>query len=101
MVTKITSDDVSHIAGLAHIPVTNEEKKKLAVGFTQTICVVNELFIVDVTGIEPMYQVTGIVNAFREDVINEARMFTQKQALSNASNAHNGFFVVSQIIDQI
>lgn len=100
MITKFTPDDVSVVAKLAHIPVTEDEKKKLSEGFTQTLLVVNELFSVDVSGVEPLYQVTGIVNAFREDAVDESRMFSQKQALSNASNSVDGFFVVSRVIDQ-
>jgi Asp-tRNA(Asn)/Glu-tRNA(Gln) amidotransferase C subunit len=40
------------------------------------------------------------VNVLREDVVEEKRMFTQEEALSNAKKTHQGFFVVDQLIDQ-
>ena len=98
--TKITSDIVSHIAGLANIPVTKDESKKLADGFTQVLAVVDSLSTVDVTGVEPVGQVTGLENAIREDEVQEERMFTQEEALRNAPRTHNGYFVVDQILDK-
>lgn len=98
--TTFTPDDVQTIAGLAQIPVTDEEKKKLAEGFTTTIAVVEELNKVDVSQVTPTHQVTNLENVYREDVVDESRMFTQEQALANAPRKHDGFFVVNQVIDQ-
>jgi len=98
--TKITSEIVSHIGNLANIPVTDEESKKLADGFTTVLEVVDTLSTVDVTGVEPVGQVTGLENMTREDVVQEERMFTQEEALRNAPRTHNGYFVVDQILDK-
>jgi aspartyl-tRNA(Asn)/glutamyl-tRNA(Gln) amidotransferase subunit C len=99
MAKTFTSDDVSHIANLAKIPVTEEEKKKLAVGFNTTMKIVDTLFSVDVKGIQPTSQVTGLSNVFRDDVIDKSRMFTQDEALRNAPRKHNGYFEVDQILE--
>jgi aspartyl-tRNA(Asn)/glutamyl-tRNA(Gln) amidotransferase subunit C len=96
----ITSDTVSHIANLAQIPISKEEEKKLAEGFTTTLIVVDQLNTVDVTGVEPTSQVTGRTNVFREDVVDEKNILTQDKALSNAKKTHNGYFVVDQILEQ-
>ncbi len=95
-----TPGDVKKIADLAKIPVTPQEEQKLADGFNATMEVVDQLFKIDVSNIEPTSQVTGLTNVFREDEVDMTRMFTQEQALSNAKQTHNGFFVVPQIIDQ-
>src|SRR3989338_3562800 len=100
MATKFTTDDVTYIASLARIPVTDEEKKKLAAGFNTTIAVVDELQKVDVKNVEPTHQVTGRQNVYREDVIDEKRMLPQDKALMNAPRTHKGYFVVDQIIEQ-
>lgn len=92
--------DVKKIAALANIPVTSQEETQLADGFNTTMEVVDELFAVDVSGVEATSQVTGLTNIFREDEIDTTRTFTQDQALSNAKQTHNGFFVVPQIIAQ-
>jgi len=95
-----TPQDVRHIAVLANLPVTSAEEQKLADAFNATIAVVNQLFHIDVKEVASTYQVTGLVNVFREDEIETERMFTQQQALSNAPRTHNGFFVVDQIVEE-
>ena len=97
---QFTSGDVGHIAALAQIPVSEEEKNTLAKGFNTTIGVVNNLFKVDVKKVEPTHQVTGLENVFREDEIEPGRMFTQEEALQNAPRSHNGFFVVDQVLEE-
>ena len=96
----ITPSDVIHIAALAAIPVTDEETKKLADGFTTTLQVVEDLKTAQTGTIEPTHQVTGLENVLREDVVDEERMFTQEEALRNAPRTHDGFFVVDQILDR-
>ena len=92
-----TTDDVKKIAQLAQIPLKPDEEQSLALGFNTTIALVNRLFSIDVTGVEPTSQVTGLVNIYREDIIDPSRTFTQKEALANARRTHNGFFVAGQI----
>ncbi len=96
----ITTALVRHMALLANIPISADEEKKLADGFTATMKVVNQLNELNVTGVEPTHQVTGLTNVLREDVVDEDQMFTQEQALMNAKQTHNGFIVVDQILDQ-
>lgn len=97
---KVTSEQVFKIAELAHIPVNDEEAKKLAQGFTTTYEVVEGLNSADTSDMEQTQQVTGLENVTREDIIDEQRMFSQEEALRNASKTHNGFFVVSQVLDK-
>ena len=90
---------VEHIARLANIPVTPEEKKKLADGFNTVIGVLDQLKTIDTKNIEPTHQVTGLENITREDEVDVTRMFTQEQALANAPKKHNGFFVVDRVLE--
>jgi aspartyl-tRNA(Asn)/glutamyl-tRNA(Gln) amidotransferase subunit C len=94
----ISKDLVEHIAKLAKIPVSEIEKESLAEGFNKTLAVIDELFKVDVKKVEPTHQVTGLENILRDDVVNEKKMLSQEQALSNTENKHNGYFVVDQIL---
>jgi len=98
--TTFTTSDVRKIAGLANIPVTDEEAQDLAEGFTKTLKVVDTLSEVDVTGVTPTNQVTGLENVFREDEIDKTRIFTQEEALKNGKRVHKGFFVVDQVLEQ-
>jgi aspartyl-tRNA(Asn)/glutamyl-tRNA(Gln) amidotransferase subunit C len=95
---QVTLDQVKHVAGLAHIPVTNEEAKKLASAFAETLQVIENLKSVDVSQVEPTHQVTGLENVTRPDVVDHDRMLTQDQALANASQTHQGYFVVPRVL---
>ncbi len=90
---------VKHIAQLANIPISTAEESAFAEAFTETLVVVDELNEIDVTGVEPTHQVTGLTNVTRSDEVNEVTMFTQAQALANAKNSHDGYFVVPRVID--
>ncbi len=94
----ISKDLVDHIAKLAKIPVSEREKKELADGFNKTLTVIDELFKVDVAGVEPTHHVTGLENVLRDDVVDEKKMFSQEEALKNTKNKHNGYFIVDQIL---
>jgi aspartyl-tRNA(Asn)/glutamyl-tRNA(Gln) amidotransferase subunit C len=95
-----TSSDVAHIAKLASIPIKSDEAQKLATGFTTTMKVVDQLFSVDVTGVEPTHQVTGLTNITRKDEVDVERMFTQDHALQNAKRTYNGYFVADQVLEE-
>lgn len=98
--TSFHAADVKKIASLAHIPVNDEEAAELAEGFTKTLGVVDQLSNIDVTGIVPTSQVTGLENVFRDDEVDPTRMLSQEEALKNAKRTHNGYFVVDQILDE-
>ncbi len=91
---------VAKIANLSSIPVTEAEKKTLAAGFSTTLAVVDQLNMIDTTGIEATHQVTGLENILREDIVDTDRMFTQEQAIANASRTHQGYIVVDQLIGE-
>lgn len=91
---------VQHVAQLSNIPVLDEEAAKLEPQFEETLKVVAGLKHVDIQAVTPTFQVTGLENVWRDDVVNEAKMFSQQQALRNATQTHEGFFVVPQLINQ-
>src|SRR3989338_8888654 len=78
MASTMNPSIVHHIAQLANIPVTADEEKKLADGFTTTLAVVDELKKVNVKDVAPTHQVSGLVNVLREDTVDMDRMFTQE-----------------------
>ena len=65
----------------------------------ETLETIAQLDEVDTKNVEPTSQVTGMTNVFREDVIDQARILSQSEALSNAKNTHKGYFVVPALIE--
>ncbi|KUK79762.1 MAG: Aspartyl/glutamyl-tRNA(Asn/Gln) amidotransferase subunit C [Microgenomates bacterium 39_7] len=91
---------VKHIAKLANIPISEGESKNLANAFGETLEVVNQLQQVDTKDIDTTHQVTGLKNVLREDKVIEEEMFTQEEALANAKDTYQGYFVVPKILQK-
>lgn len=91
--------DVTKVARLANLPLTEKQTPALAAQFEETVAFVDNLKEVEVKNTPPTAQVTGSSNVFREDEIDSSRTFTQEKALKNASKTNNGFFVVKRLID--
>jgi aspartyl-tRNA(Asn)/glutamyl-tRNA(Gln) amidotransferase subunit C len=90
--------DVSKIAKLANLPLTDEEKKKFEKQLSETLDYVKQLEEIDTKNVEPTSQVTGLENVLREDEVRKS--LTQEEALKNAKATHKGFFKVKQILEQ-
>ena len=89
--------DVSHIAKLANLPITDGEKKKFEKQLSETLDYVKQLEEIDTKGVDPTSQVTGLENVTREDVAKPS--LSQEEALQNTGSKHNGFFKVKAILD--
>lgn len=100
MTTAMSPALVHHISLLAHIPIIKEEERSLADDFVATLKVVEKLMKIDTSSVKHHAHMSRLFNVFRDDQIDENRMFTQEQALMNAHKAHSGYFVVDQILDQ-
>jgi aspartyl-tRNA(Asn)/glutamyl-tRNA(Gln) amidotransferase subunit C len=68
---KLTHDDVLKLARLARISLTDEEVDNFAEELSAILGYVEQLSAVDVSGLEPTNQVTGLTNVTREDVVKE------------------------------
>ncbi len=100
MATTISNDDVSKVASLANLSLTSDQIERFTSQFSATIDVVNQLNEIDTSKLTPTSQVTSLENVTRPDVVDTSRIFSQKEALSQAKHTHNGYFVVPQLIDK-
>jgi aspartyl-tRNA(Asn)/glutamyl-tRNA(Gln) amidotransferase subunit C len=90
--------DVSHVAKLANLPLTPEEKKKFEKQLDETLEHIANLNAIDTKGIEPTSQVTGLENVTRDDIVTQS--LSQKDALKNAKEIYKGFIKVKAIIEE-
>ena len=67
----LTRDDVLKLARLARLMITDEEVDKYRAELSEILGYVEQLSQVDVTGLAPTTQVTGLVNVTRDDVIGD------------------------------
>jgi aspartyl/glutamyl-tRNA(Asn/Gln) amidotransferase C subunit len=80
--------------------VSDEEKRQFAKAFAETLTVVEELGELDTSKTPSTHQVTGLENVWREDKVDEKKMFSQKEALANGAKTHQGFFVVPRVLEE-
>jgi aspartyl-tRNA(Asn)/glutamyl-tRNA(Gln) amidotransferase subunit C len=60
---------IEHIAKLARLELTEEELEKYGGQISAILGYIEQLQEVDVDGVEPTAQVTGLTNAWREDEV--------------------------------
>lgn len=97
---KLTTDDVLHIAKLAHLPLTKEQIAKLPDQLTSVIGYMSKIQSLETAHVVETAQVTGLENVMREDVVDKDRMLTQEEALFNAKATHNGYFMVDAVLEE-
>ena len=69
--TKFTRDDVLKLARLARIDLGEDEIEQFTREFNDILQYVEQLQKVDVTGLQPTSQVTGLTNVTRDDEIRD------------------------------
>jgi aspartyl-tRNA(Asn)/glutamyl-tRNA(Gln) amidotransferase subunit C len=94
----LTPDEVAHVAMLARLGLTEEERARLAVELGAIIDHVSALDRVDASQVAETAQVGGLVNVWRED--EERPPFGREAALANAPDHDDGFFRVGAIQEQ-
>lgn len=94
---KLTSEDVTKLAKLARIKLTELEKEKYAAELSNILDYVELLDKVDVSGLKPTHQVTGLKNIMREDEIIDYG-YDVKSLLNNVKDQKDGFIKVKRMI---
>ncbi len=89
--------DIQHIAKLANLLIDADQEKLFTLQLTAILAFVSKLQEISTDNVESTAQVTGLVNVYREDVVDQSWILTQAQVLSNAKKTHNGYFVVPSV----
>ena len=63
----LSDTELEHIAKLARITVADNDKERLKKDLSAVLDYVKKLDQADTSGVEPLYQTTGLVNATRSD----------------------------------
>lgn len=94
---KITTNDIEKLAVLARLGLADKEKVSLASEMTAILDYVKQLDSVNVTGIQPTSQVTGLTNSTREDKMEKCDIM-RDELFSNAPETENGFIKVKSVL---
>ncbi|AMP21025.1 asparaginyl/glutamyl-tRNA amidotransferase subunit C [endosymbiont 'TC1' of Trimyema compressum] len=88
--------EVEHVASLARLALTEDEKKAYEEELRDVITFMDKLEELDTEGIEPTIHVLDMNNVFRKDEIQESLPIDD--VLKNAPDSEEGCFVVPSIL---
>ncbi len=86
------------LAKLSRLKLSETEIKKYEKELSSILDYVERLESVDVSGLEPTYQVTGLVNQTRKDVLEKAQPTTPEALLKCAPRMQNKYIKVGRMI---
>lgn len=95
--SKITVEEVLKLAKLSHLHLTDEEAEKYAKEIESILEYVEQLQSIDTYGLEPTYQVTGLTNVEREDVIGSYGA-TPKELLAITPETDGDYIKVKRVL---
>jgi len=96
---KITKSDVEHVARLARLKLTEEEKEKFSGQLESILGYVEKLNAVDTENVEPTSHVVGLKNVWRKDEAKPCPESVREAILGNAPDREGDFFKVKKVIE--
>ena len=96
--SKIGTTEVLRIAALARIGLTEDQVGRMSDELSNIVGFVEQLASVDVAGINPTDQVTGLEDVWREDIVRPS--MPRDQILANAPAQKDGYIVVKRVLGE-
>ncbi len=94
---KITRAEVEHVARLARLELTEDEKERMTAQLDAILGYVDKLNALDTSQVEPTTTVIPMVSVMRDDVVRPS--LDREEALANAPDRADAFFRVPRIIE--
>lgn len=91
--------NIKRVAKLAKLTISEKHLNKFSSEFDSIVKLVSKIQNLDLKNIKGTSNSTNLKNITREDVIDATRILSQEEALKNAKNTHNGYFVVDAILN--
>lgn len=93
---RITEKEVEHVAWLAKIELSEEEKRLFTEQFNSILEYFRVIDEADTKDVPPTYHAVELANVLREDAVEPS--LSRDKALANASNREKGFFKAPKIL---
>lgn len=92
-----TNIDIDHVATLARISLTEEEKRLFSSQLGDVLAYIEKLKAVDVSGVEPMAHAFPVYNVWAEDVPGPS--ISVEQAMANAPSSRENMISVPKVVE--
>lgn len=97
--TAIISDtNFAKLVKMTKLTLSEDETISIHTQLDEALKAVEVFDELDLSGVPPLSHPGGLTNVMREDVIKPS--FTQSEALSNAPASHNGYVMVSGVLEE-
>ena len=93
----ITTNDVRHLAQLSNLQLSDDEITSLQTDLANILDYIDQLNEIDTSGVEPTYQVTGLENVWRDDVVDTS-VVTREDLLALAPEQSDNSIKVPQVL---
>jgi aspartyl-tRNA(Asn)/glutamyl-tRNA(Gln) amidotransferase subunit C len=94
---RLTPEEVDHVALLARLKLTGEERERFTTQLNSILEHFEQLQQIDTTGVPPMSHAVPMSNVLRED--EPAPSLSPEEALSNAPDQARDCFRVPRVIE--
>ncbi|AIM16841.1 MULTISPECIES: Asp-tRNA(Asn)/Glu-tRNA(Gln) amidotransferase subunit GatC [Neobacillus] len=96
--SRISLDQVKHVANLARLAITDEEAEKFTKQLDEIITFAEQLNELDTENVKPTYHVLDMKNVLREDIPKPG--LPREEVLKNAPEHQDGQFKVPSILGE-
>jgi len=94
---KLSKEEVEHIAALARLRLSDEEKEKYSEQLSAILDYIGQLQTVNTKSVEPTSQVTGLINITREDEVRESQIF--KELVESAPEQGEDYIIIHKVFE--
>ena len=95
--SKLTREQILKLASLSKLKLSEDEIEKYQNELSNILAYVERLDEVDVAGLEPTYQVTGLQNVMREDAVVKQQA-TPEELMKLVPRTKDGYIQVGRMI---
>jgi len=95
---KISLEEVKKIAELARIEVSPEEAEKFSGELSDVLGYIDQLSEVDTKSVEPISQITGLVNVVREDISEDFDEKMKRELVERARDKKEDYIKVKSVM---
>lgn len=95
----ITRKDVEHVARLARLSLTEDEKERYTAQLESILEYIEKLKTLNTDNVPPTSHVLPLANVWREDRANPTILGSAEDILSNAPEREGPFFKVKKVIE--
>lgn len=95
--TKLSREEVLKLAQLARLALTDDEVEEFGKELSDILQYVEQLQQVDISGLKPTNQVTGLVNVMRDDKVRDYG-YAARDLLENVPEVQDDMIKVNRMV---